>query len=130
MHGQMKLRHNSGNLSHSIDCLGQEVLRMRRGKENTLDPGVPNSAQKLREARLAEQVTSIGVNVLSQQGDLTHAHTRERGHLIDDLLKRTALLSSAHVGNDAIGAKVIASRHDGDPGVIRIRTMPWHIRSR
>ena len=63
---------------------------------------------------------------MAQQRNLTHALAHQTGHLVDNFLEGAALFATAHVRNDAIGAEIIAARHDGHPGVILGLAMPRH----
>ena len=63
---------------------------------------------------------------MAQQRNLTHALAHQTGHLVDNLLEGAALFATAHVRHDAIGAEIIAARHDGHPGVILGLAMPRH----
>ena len=63
---------------------------------------------------------------MAQQRNLTHALAHQTGHLVDNLLEGAALFATAHVRHDAVGAEIIAARHDGHPGVILGLTMPRH----
>lgn len=66
---------------------------------------------------------------MTKQRDLAHTSPYKPGDLVDDLFKRTALLASAHIWNDAVRTEVVASGHDGHPGMVAGGTMPGHIRS-
>ena len=63
---------------------------------------------------------------MAQQRNLTHALAHQTGHLVDNFLEGAALFATAHVRHDAVGAEVIAARHDGHPGVILGLAMPRH----
>ena len=69
----MQLRHDGGRLGHSVDGLGQQVFGVRRSKEDTLYTRIAHGTQQVGKARLAKQVATIRVDVLSQKRDLTHA---------------------------------------------------------
>ena len=99
---------------------------MRRGKEDTLDTRIAHGAQQIGKARLAKEVTTVGVNVLAQQRNLTHALTHQTCHLVDNLLEGTALLTTTDVRHDAVRAEVVAARHDGHPSVILRLAVPRH----
>ncbi len=99
---------------------------MRGRKEDALHARIANGAQQVGKARLPKQIAAIRVNVLAQQRDLAHALAHQTGHLVDNLLEGAALFAAAHIRHDAIGAEIIAARHDGHPGVILGLTMPRH----
>ena len=129
LNGQVKLRHDGRCLSHSVNGLGQQVLRMRRGKEDALNTRVAHGAQQIGKARLAKEIATVGVNILTQQRNLAHALAHQTRHLVNDLLEGTALLATAHVRHDAVGAEVVAARHDRHPCMILRLAMPRHTHS-
>ena len=67
---------------------------------------------------------------MAKQGHRSHPLTHQTGDFIDDFVHRTALLAPAYVGNNAITAKIITSRHDGNPRMIGSLAMPGHIGGR
>ena len=69
----MQLRHDGRRLGHSVDGLGQQVFGVRGSKEDTLYTRFAHGAQKVGKARLTKQIATIGVDVLTQKRDLTHA---------------------------------------------------------
>ena len=126
LNGQMQLRHNGRRLGHGIDGLGQQILRVRGSEEDALHARIAHGTQQVGKARLAKQVTPVGVDVLTQQRNLAHALTDQARHLVNDFLEGTALFAAANIRHDAVGAEVIAARHDGHPGVILRLAMPRH----
>ena len=70
---QVQLRHDGRRLGHSVDGLGQKVFRVRGSKEDTLYTRIAHGTQQVGKARLAKQIATIGVDVLPQKRDLTHA---------------------------------------------------------
>ena len=123
---QMQMGHDSRHLGHGVDGLGQEVLRVRGGEGDTFHAGIANAPQQLSEARLTKEVAPVGVDVLPEQRDLAHTLSHEPRHLVEHLLHGPALLAPAHVGDNAVGAEVVATRHDGDPRMVARRTVPGH----
>ena len=117
LHGQVQLRHDGLGLGHRRDGLVGEVLGMRARESDALDARLPHRAQELGEARVPVDVAAIGVDVLAKQAHLAHAVGAQAVDLGHDVLEATAALASAHVGHDAVAAKVVAARHDGHPGV-------------
>jgi hypothetical protein len=65
------------------------------------------------------EVTSIGVDVLAEHGDLAHAVGRERGDLRDDVAQPAAHLAAPHLRDDAEGARVVAADLDRHPRGVR-----------
>ena len=50
---------------------------------------------------------------MAQKRNLAHALTHEPGHLVDNLLEGTALLTTTDVRHDAVRTEIVAARHDG-----------------
>ena len=55
---------------------------MRRGEANTLDTGFANLAEQLCEARRPIAVTPVGVDILTEERNLTDARAHKRRDLI------------------------------------------------
>ncbi len=98
---------------------------MRRCEANAFDAGLPYRAKQIGKARLAKDISSIGIDVLTKKSDFANSRTHKSGNLVNDLIKRTALFAAANIRNDAIAAE-IATSHDGDPRMERGSAMPRH----
>ena len=74
-------------------------------------------AQQLPELRpdARSEVTTPGIDVLTEQRDLLHAVPRQSFELGDDLARTPALLASADRGDDAVGAFRVAAHRDLNP---------------
>ena len=56
---------------------------------------------------------AVGINSLTQQGDLFHAPGSQRLHFLGNLFDGAAYLAAAAVGDDAEGAHHVATVDDG-----------------
>ena len=78
--------------------------------------GVGNHREEPREVDdLARRgLVAVAVDVLPQKRSLAEAFGAEVGKLGKDALGRTRAFASAGIGDDAVGAEVVASAHDAD----------------
>src|SRR4029078_8749164 len=85
------------------------------------------SAQQLPEFRpnARREVTTPGIDILTEQRDLLHAVPRESFELGDDLARTPALLPSADRGDDAVGALRVAAHRDLNPRAEPALTVHW-----
>ncbi len=97
----------------------REVLRVRSREPDPVDSCVCDGVQYLGEAFLAVEVATVAVDVLTKERDLTYPVRHQAPHLSLDLCDGPRHLTSAHIGNDAVRAEVVASNGDGNPCV------PW-----
>ena len=67
-------------------------------------------------------VLAIGINILSQQGNLFVALFNSFFHLSNNFLRQTAAFPSPDIRNNAIGTEIIAPVHNRHPG--RQRSFP------
>ena len=76
-------------------------------------------AQILRSScgRRPPAVAAVGIDVLPEQRDLFIAAVEQVVDLGDDGVRRARTLPPAHIRDDAVGAEIVASVHDVDPGV-------------
>ena len=73
-----------------------------------------HSLQQVREVHT--HALAVGINVLSQQGDLRDPLLRQGSDLGHHLQKLPGTLAPPHVGHDAVGAEVVAAEGDVDEG--------------
>ena len=95
----------------SLGC--GDVKRMR-----SMPSTASSAAQQVGELRAVlpgAEVASVGVDVLTEHGDLAHAVGGELLDLVDDVAHAPADLGPAHDRDDAEGARVVAADLDGDP---------------
>ncbi len=90
---------------------------MRAGETDAPDSlDGTDRAQELGEERSpARDVAAVGVDVLSQQGDLGDTTARQQLDLGHDVVEGPAHLGAAHGGYDAEGTRVVAAGLDVDP---------------
>ena len=88
---------------------------MACGETKPLNSRIRHRVEYLCELRLAVEIASIRVNVLAQQRYFLDTCIDVTLCFGDDLLEWTGLLSSTNVGDDAIGAKIVATNGDRKP---------------
>ena len=105
-------------VTHRLDQVIGQILRVGCHETDALQSlNLINLAEKLGKCHRLLQVLSVGVDVLSQQHDLHNAVCYQSLDLIDDILRLSAALPSAHVRHDAVAAEVVAAKHDVDTGL-------------
>ena len=107
-------------LGHGRDRLGTQVLRVWAGEPDPADAlHRADRPEQVGEERASPgQVPPVGVDVLTQQGDLGHAPVGQDLDLGDELGEGSRRLAATDRGHDAKGARVVAADLDGDPGRI------------
>ncbi len=81
------------------------------------------SSSRERGALLARQVTTVGVDVLTEQRDLAHTVAGESLHLGHELVRRAADLATAGGRHDAVRAHAVAADADLHPRVVIARSL-------
>ena len=114
--------HNARKLCHRRNSLVGKVVGIRGSEANPLDSRAGNFMKQLGELRLTIYVATVRVDVLPKKRDLSHAVGHEFLALPHHCLNSAAFFAATHVRNNAIGAEIVASRHDGDPGMELLRT--------
>ena len=103
-------------LGHGVKQLIAGILGLGRHKaDQVVAVDLVQLPQKVRKVPGLRQVLSVGVHVLAQQGDLLEALRRQLADLLHDLLRGAAALPAPDIGDDAVGAEVVAPIHDGHP---------------
>src|SRR5690606_17487978 len=98
---------------HDLDQLGRNVVRVRRGETDAPDPGdASDFAQQAGEVPVA---ISIRVDGLPEERDLRDPAGDDVADLRENSLGFAVLLVAADVGDDAVGAAVVAASLYGDP---------------
>ncbi|MPM65747.1 hypothetical protein SDC9_112648 [bioreactor metagenome] len=64
------------------------------------------------------QIFSIGIHILTQQSDIFDPLPDQFLNFPDDHVGRAAAFTAAYIRNDTVGAKIIATIHNGDPGFV------------
>ena len=115
LHGKMDVLTDMLPVLDRINQLVTDVLRMRGHKAHAANAlHLVHHAHEIGKIRLFV-VFAVRVHILSEQRHLGIALRDRTAHLRHDLLRRTAALTSAHIGYDAVGTVVVAAIHDGHP---------------
>jgi hypothetical protein len=111
-----------GGLGHRRDHVIGEVLRVRAGEPDPLQPvDVTAGPQQLAEGEPVAELDPVGVDVLTEQGDLQDALLDQRANLGEDVAGPAVPLTAAQGRDDAEGTGVVAADRDGHPaGVGRL----------
>src|ERR1700675_2057223 len=113
-------------VSHRLDDIGGEVVRVRRGESDAANArdSIDLSQQPREQWSVGRPgnryVSPIRIHVLAEKRDLNDTLRRETLHLGDDVAERARTLWPAHQGNDAERARVVAAGGDRDPSSERI----------
>ena len=76
-----------------------------------------NLGQQIGKIHAAVQILTVGVHILTQQGNLLGASGNQLPALLQNILRLPAPLPAPDIGDNAVGAEVVAAVHDGDPGL-------------
>ena len=79
--------------------------------------------QKLCKGNGLFQIFTVRIYILSQEHDLYNAVCHQTLDLPDDILRITASLSAADIGDNTIAAEIIAAEHNIDTGFERILSL-------
>src|SRR2546425_4138134 len=111
---------DGGALGHRVDHGPPKVLRVWAGEADALDAldrvARPEQLADLRPD-LGREIAPPRVDVLAEQGELSHAFACEPRHLRRDLTWASAHLASANGRHDAVGALRVATHRDLYPGL-------------
>ena len=125
LHRKMQMRAELFFLRHRPDQVVREILRVR-GHEayplyalHTADP-----AQESGKGGRLGEFFPVGIDVLPEQHDLLHAVRGQMADLREDILRLAADLAAADIGNNAVGAEIIAPVHDVHAGFEAV--LPLH----
>ena len=109
-------------LRHGVDDIIGELSWVRRCKAHTLQPlNLAAGAQQLGKSRAVAfhvrvgEVNTIGVDILSKEGDVSNALLHECLHLSENLAWTTIAFLTTQTGDDAEGARVVAAYGDTHP---------------
>ena len=72
---------------------------------------------EVREVAALVEVLAVAVDVLAEEGDVLIPGLDEAARLCHDVVKAPGALPAPDVGDDAVGAEVVAAVHDGEPGL-------------
>ena len=107
---------------HGIEQPGACVLGMagHKPQPKIARHGV-QTAQQIGKVNIQPQILAVGVDVLAKQGDLFVPRCDQLAQLLFDLLRAAAALAAAHIGDDTVGAEVVAAIHNGQPRLCAAR---------
>ena len=90
---------------------------MGTGESNALNAvDRPEFAQQVRkEGCSLRDIAPVGVDVLAEHGDLTHARLRQHRRLAHQVLEWSADLFATHRGNNAVRTRVVTAGLDRHP---------------
>ena len=81
--------------------------------------GLVDTVKQFGKGRQPAVRAAVGVVVdgLAEQRDLAHAGVGEANHFLDDVRRRAVHFGPASVGDDAVGAELVAPASDADVGL-------------
>jgi len=107
LHRQVEVRHQFGDLAVRCDQGVGHVGGVARGVANALQPiDLRERPDELGETALA---VGPGIHVLPQKHDLAGARIDQRMRLGEDVAPRPRDLGPAGIGDDAVGAELVAA---------------------
>ena len=115
LHGKVERRHERSQRTELLDNLVGEVLRMARCEAKPLDSRLVDGIEDVGETRFSIKITAVGVHVLPEQRNFFHAGSDIALGFGDNILNRARFLATADIGNDAVGAEIVAPDGDGQP---------------
>ena len=114
----MQLLRDFGIARHGVEELLAGITRMAGHEaDEKISRNLGNGGQQVGKIHAAAQILAIGVDVLPKKGDFLRAALDQRPALGENVLRLTAALPPTDVGDDAVGAEIVAPVHDGHPGL-------------
>ena len=111
---QVHLRHDGAALRHRRDHAPAHVARMRGREADAREPLHP--ARGPQQVGEVVRAVVVGVHGLAQEHDLPETLRHGRPYLAYQVRERQTAFAAAGVGDDAVGAELVAAALDGDPG--------------
>ena len=100
---------------HHLNEFLRQILGLGRHESDPLQAfDLLHFLQKLRKGNGLFQVLTVRKYILSQQHDLHHTVCHQSLDLPDDILRITASLPAADIGDNTIAAEIIAAEHNID----------------
>ena len=125
LEGQVQLLGHMRACGHHVKQPGRGVLGVAGHEADEIFSRDPvDVRQQVGEVVVQIQIVAVGVHVLAQQGDVLVPRLHQLPDLRQHGLGVPAPLPAPDVGHDAVGAEVVASVHDGDPGLHAL--LPHH----
>ena len=120
LYGQMEMSCHLGTVRNGSDEPVRGVFGMGGHEPQTEIPfqrtDCPDNVGKVRIRIGQRQILPVGVHILSQQGDVLCPVGNEHFRFGENILHPAAPLSTSDIGDDAVGAEIVAAVHDGQPG--------------
>ena len=108
---------------HHVNQLKRSILRMARHKANRkIAFDRANAAKKFSEITFTTKFLAIGIDILTEQGNLTAAGCHKVFYFFQNTFGTAASFSTAYVRHDAVGAEIVAAVHDAHPSAERAFT--------
>ena len=116
LHRQMDAMTDLFALCHGLEQPGAGILGMA-GHKTDAEVAGNGVAQFQQTGKIGEilLIQAVGIDILAQQGDILVALGHQFFQFGNDHVGMTAALSAAHVGNDTVGAEIVAAVHNGQP---------------
>ena len=110
------MTHDVGPVSHHPDKIVGKILWMGGHEADAWNAKVGNAAEQLGKGHVPSGC-AVGIDVLSQEHDLLHTVFPEGLRLPQDVGRSARTFASPDIGDDAVGAVVVAPVHDGKVGL-------------
>ncbi len=118
LHRQMQVVADVGVCGHGEQYLVGHVFGVgRREAYAHVGGGVGHNAEQVGKvgAFLSLFVAvPVAVDVLTEQGDFLESLAAQVGHLVENALHAAATFAATGIGDDAVGAEIVAAAHDAD----------------
>ena len=83
--------------------------------------GDNKAAKQIGKININAEILAVGVDVLSEKGNLSVACGNQFAQLFFDLLRVSRTLSAADIRHDTVGTEIVAAVHDREPGLCTLR---------
>ena len=115
LHRQVDMIAELGQITEAIDEFIGQILGMGGDETHPLQPGdVFDPAQQFGERDLPRFFTTVGIDVLTNEGNFAHTLFDQLHYLGQNFAVGAADLAAAHVGHDAVAAEIVATLNDRD----------------
>ena len=120
LHGEMDVVAEGGGGVDGLDDVAGEVAGVRGGEAHAADAGeFAYGYEELGEGHAAGWV-AVGVDVLAEELDFGEAEVDHLASFDEDGSGGAGALLAAGVGDDAVGAELVAALDDGDVAAVRV----------
>ncbi len=119
LQGHVQLRRDGRRLGHGVDDVVSECGGVRAGEANALETlDGARSAQEFAEGETVAELHTVGVDVLTEEGDLDRTIVNERLDLGENITGTAVFFLTAQRRNDAERTGVVAADRDRDPATV------------